>query len=183
MVIDTRDADSFAAGHIPGAVNLREVFTFLATSTPEGLKELKATFADALGKAGLSGTETAVFYEDAMNSGYGQSCRGYYLLTWLGYPKIKVLNGGFSAWKAAGLPVSTISGHAPCPPPSPILPMADVMLTQADVQAALGTRHRVAGRARCGRVDRRQLHRPTARTSRRARGACRARSGSSGTAS
>jgi thiosulfate/3-mercaptopyruvate sulfurtransferase len=138
VVIDTRDADTFAAGHVPGAVNLREVFTYLATSTPAGLMELKATFADALGKAGLSGKETAVFYEDAMNSGYGQSCRGYYLLTWLGYPKIKVLNGGFSAWKAAGLPVSTTAA-TPTPATFPELPMADVMLTQADVQAVLGT--------------------------------------------
>jgi thiosulfate/3-mercaptopyruvate sulfurtransferase len=138
VVIDTRDADTFAAGHIPGAVNLREVFTFLATSTPEGLQELKQTFATALGAAGLSGEETAVFYEDAMNSGYGQSCRGYYLLTWLGYPKIKVLNGGFSAWKAAGLPVST-EAASPKAATFPDLPMTDVMLTQADVQAALGT--------------------------------------------
>src|SRR5690606_37773973 len=89
VIIETRDADTFAAGHIPGAVNLRAVFTFLATSTPEGQQALKTTFAEALGKAGLSGKETAVFYEDAMNSGYGQSCRGHYLLTWLGYPKIK----------------------------------------------------------------------------------------------
>ena len=139
VIIDTRDADTFAAGHIPGAVNLREVFTFLATSSPEGLEELKSTFADALGAAGLSGKETAVFYEDAMNSGYGQSCRGYYLLTWLGYPKIKVLNGGFSAWKAAGLPVSTAAA-APVAAIFPTdLPMSDVMLTQADVLAALGT--------------------------------------------
>ncbi len=138
VLIDTRDGDTFAAGHIPGAVNLREVFTFLATSTPEGLMELKATFAEALGKAGLSGAETAVFYEDAMNSGYGQSCRGYYLLTWLGYPKIKVLNGGFSAWKASGLPVST-EAITPVPATFPELPMTDVMLTQADVMAALGT--------------------------------------------
>jgi thiosulfate/3-mercaptopyruvate sulfurtransferase len=138
VVIDTRDADTFSAGHIPGAVNLREVFTFLATSTPEGLKELKETFACALGAAGLSGAETAVFYEDAMDSGYGQSCRGYYLLTWLGYPKIKVLNGGFSAWTAAGLPVST-EGATPTPATFPDLPISDVMLTQADVQAALGT--------------------------------------------
>ena len=138
VLIDTRDADTFAAGHIPGAVNLREVFTFLATSTPEGLMELKATFADALGQAGLSGAETAVFYEDAMNSGYGQSCRGYYLLTWLGYPKIKVLNGGFSAWKASGLPVST-EAVTPTPATFPELPMTDVMLTQEDVMAALGT--------------------------------------------
>ncbi|MDP2264303.1 MAG: sulfurtransferase [Hydrogenophaga sp.] len=138
VVIDTRDADTFVKGHIPGAVNLREVFTFLATSTPEGLAALKSTFAHALGAAGLSGAETAVFYEDAMNSGYGQSCRGYYLLTWLGYPKIKVLNGGFSAWVAAGLPVST-EAATPMPATFPDLPMADVMLTQADVLTALGT--------------------------------------------
>ncbi|MEZ5704276.1 MAG: sulfurtransferase [Burkholderiaceae bacterium] len=139
VVIDTRDPEAYAAGHVPGAVNLREIFTFLATSTPEGLQELKATFAKALGDAGLSGKETAVFYEDAMNSGYGQSCRGYYLLTWLGYPKIKVLNGGFSAWKAAGLPVSTEAATPTAASFPTDLPMSDVMLTQADVLAALDT--------------------------------------------
>ncbi|WP_288254684.1 sulfurtransferase [uncultured Hydrogenophaga sp.] len=138
VLIDTRDPEAYAAGHIPGAVNLREVFTYLATSTPEGLEALRDTFASALGAVGLSGQETAVFYEDAMNSGYGQSCRGYYLLTWLGYPRIKVLNGGFSAWKAAGLPVST-EAATPTPATFPEWPMADVMLTQADVEKALGT--------------------------------------------
>ena len=140
VVIDTRDADTYALGHIPGAVNLRETFTYLATSTPQGLQDLKSTFASHLGAAGLSGAETAVFYEDAMNSGYGQSCRGYYLLTWLGYPKIKVLNGGYSAWKAAGLPVST-DAVVPTPAAFPLdLPQADVMLTKEDVAQALGTR-------------------------------------------
>ena len=139
VLIDTRDADTFAAGHLPGAVNLREVFTYLATSSVDGLKELKSTFTTALGAAGLSGAETAVFYEDALNSGYGQSCRGYYLLTWLGYPKIKVLNGGFSAWKAAGMAVST-EAVTPTAATFPIdLPMADVMLTKDEMLAALNT--------------------------------------------
>ena len=139
VLIDTRDADTYAAGHIPGAVNVREVFTFLATSSAEGLGELKDTFAKHLGAAGLSGAETAVFYEDALNSGYGQSCRGYYLLSWLGYPKIKVLNGGYSAWKAAGLAAST-EAAAPVAATFPTdLSMADVMLTQDDMLAALGT--------------------------------------------
>lgn len=138
VVIDTRDADTYAAGHLPGAVNLREVFTYLASSTPEGLLELKATFAEALGKAGLSGAETAVFYEDSMDSGYGQSCRGYYLLTWLGYPKIKVLNGGYSAWKASGLSVSTEAAE-PNPAVFPDLPVSNVMLTKDDMLAALGS--------------------------------------------
>ena len=139
VLIDTRDADTYAAGHIPGAVNLREVFTFLATSSVDGLKELKSTFTTALGAAGLSGAETAVFYEDALNSGYGQSCRGYYLLTWLGYPKIKVLNGGFSAWKAAGMPVSTEAATPTAATFPTDLTMADVMLTKDDMLAALNS--------------------------------------------
>lgn len=139
LVIDTRDAEAYAQGHIEGAVNLREIFTFLATSSPEGLAELRDTFAAHLGAVGLSGRETAVFYEDALDNGYGQSCRGYYLLTWLGYPKVKVLNGGFSAWKAAGLPVST-TPVTPVPATFPTdLQSADVMLTRADVEQALGT--------------------------------------------
>ena len=139
LVIDTRDAEAYAQGHIEGAVNLREIFTFLATSSPEGLAELRDTFAAHLGAVGLSGRETAVFYEDALDNGYGQSCRGYYLLTWLGYPKVKVLNGGFSAWKAAGLPVST-TPVTPVPATFPTdLQSADVMLTRADVERALGT--------------------------------------------
>ena len=137
VLIDTRDADTYAAGHLPGAVNVREVFTFLATSSPEGLKELKSTFATHLGAAGLSGAETAVFYEDALNSGYGQSCRGYYLLTWLGYPKIKVLNGGYSAWKASGLATS-VDAVTPTPATFPAdLKMADVMLTKDEMLAAV----------------------------------------------
>lgn len=138
VVIDTRDPDTYAAGHLPGAVNLREIFTYLATSTAEGLQALKSTFSQAFGAVGLSGAETAVFYEDALNTGYGQSCRGYYLLTWLGYPKIQVLAGGFPAWKAAGLPVST-TPTVPAPATFPELPTADVMLTKDDVKAALGT--------------------------------------------
>jgi thiosulfate/3-mercaptopyruvate sulfurtransferase len=137
VVIDTRDADAHAAGHIPGAVNLREIFTYLATSTAEGLRQLQGSFRQHFGAAGLSGVETAVFYEDALDSGYGQSCRGYYLLTWLGYPKVKVLNGGYSAWKAAGLPVSNET-VTPIPASFPSgLEMADVMLTKDDVLTAV----------------------------------------------
>src|SRR5271168_3822098 len=106
VIIDTRNPDAYAAGHLPNAVNVHEIFTFLATSTPEGIHELKTKFAEAFGKAGLSGKETAVIYEQSMNSGFGQSCRGYYLLTMLGYPKVKVLHGGFETWAAAGFPVT-----------------------------------------------------------------------------
>ena len=56
VVIDTRNPDAYSAGHLPNAVNVHEIFTYLATSTPDGMHELKTKFADAFGGAGLSGT-------------------------------------------------------------------------------------------------------------------------------
>ena len=138
VVIDARNPAAYAEGHIPGAVNVHEIFTYLATSTPEGMEELKAKFAEAFGKAGLSGKETAVVYEQSMNSGFGMSCRGYFLLSFLGYPKIKVLHGGFAAWTAAELPVST---QVPSPTPAtfPIDPAAaDILIDAKTMLDALG---------------------------------------------
>ena len=51
VIVDTRNPDAYAAGHLPGAVNVHEIFTYLATSTPEGMQELKTKFADAFGAA------------------------------------------------------------------------------------------------------------------------------------
>jgi thiosulfate/3-mercaptopyruvate sulfurtransferase len=108
VVIDTRDPATYAAGHLPGAVNIHDIFTYLAMSTPEGVAAMRDKFAGIFGAAGLSGSETAVVYEQSMNSGFGQSCRGYVLLRYLGYPKVKILHGGFTAWTAAGLPTTTV---------------------------------------------------------------------------
>src|ERR1700737_3517691 len=134
VIIDTRNPDAYGAGHIPSAVNVHEIFTYLATSTPEGIHELKTKFADAFGKAGLSGKETAVIYEQSMNSGFGQSCRGYYLLTMLGYPKVKVLHGGFDAWSAGSLPVTT---ELPAPTPASFTIVAEAGSILIDYKAML----------------------------------------------
>lgn len=107
IIIDTRSPDDYAAGHLEGAVNIHDIFTFLATSTPEGMAELNEKFASAFGACGLDGRKTAVLYEQSMNTGFGQSCRGFFLLSYLGYPSTKVLHGGLQAWLDAGLPLST----------------------------------------------------------------------------
>lgn len=107
VLIDTRDPKTYAAGHLPGAVNIHAIFTYLATSTPEGVAAMHDKFAAIFGAAGLSGDETALIYEQSMNSGFGQSCRGYVLLRYLGYPKVQILHGGYTAWVAEGLPTTT----------------------------------------------------------------------------
>ena len=138
VVIDARNPAAYAEGHIPGAVNIHEIFTYLATSTPEGMEELKTKFAEAFGKAGLSGKETAVVYEQSMNSGFGMSCRGYFLLSFLGYPKIKVLHGGYEAWAKADMPVSTAT-PTPTPATFPVDPVAaDLIIDAPAMLAALG---------------------------------------------
>lgn len=138
VVIDTRDPEAYAAGHIPGAVNIREIFTHLATSDADGLASIKETFSGLFGAAGLSGAETAVIYEDAMNTGFGQSCRGYFLLRSLGYPKAAVLDGGFDAWAGAGLTVST----EPASPEAKEFPITaeptSLMVTAPEMLHAIG---------------------------------------------
>ncbi|HQT68571.1 MAG: sulfurtransferase [Rhodospirillales bacterium 20-60-12] len=137
VVIDTRNPDAYAAGHIPGAVNLHDIFTFLAMSTPEGMAELKQKFADAFGAAGLSGAETAVLYEQSMNTGFGMSCRGFFLLQFLGYKKAKILHGGLAAWLAADMGV-TGEMSTPAPKTFPLSDAgSDLMLTKEQMLAVL----------------------------------------------
>lgn len=107
VIIDTRSPEDYAAGHIEGAVNVHDIFTYLATSSVEGMAELNDKFAGEFGACGLDGKKTAVLYEQSMNTGFGQSCRGYFLLSYLGYPSINVLHGGVEAWLEAGYTLST----------------------------------------------------------------------------
>lgn len=136
VIIDTRAPEAYAAGHLPGAVNVHEIFTFLATSTPEGLTQLQQTFSDLFGAAGVGGQETVVIYEDAMDTGYGQSCRGWFLLRYLGHPRVHILHGGLQAWKAAGFELT--DEVTPVTPREFALEIdAALMLTWQDMLASL----------------------------------------------
>jgi thiosulfate/3-mercaptopyruvate sulfurtransferase len=132
IIIDTRDPATYAAGHLQHAVNVHDIFTYLATSTPEGVAAMREKFAGIFGAAGLSGQETAVVYEQSMNTGFGQSCRGYVLLSYLGYPKVKILHGGYAAWTAAGLPTTT---EVPTPLAKSFTLDPDAMGILVDLQA------------------------------------------------
>ncbi len=138
VILDTRSPENYASGHIPGSVNIHDIFTYLATSDEPGFNALREKFASLFGAAGLSGCEHAVIYEESMNSGFGQSCRGYVLLKYLGYPQVSILHGGFSAWQAAGLPV-TEKVSAPVPKKFPLAAHStDVIIGKEEILRALG---------------------------------------------
>lgn len=107
VIIDTRHPDEYAVSHIPDAINIRPLFTYLLEdSRPEGLRKLHSYFTELLSKAGISGREWLIVYEDTLNQGYGQSCRGAFLLKYLGCRRVSVLHGGYQGWLAAGLPTT-----------------------------------------------------------------------------
>ncbi|HIJ78355.1 MAG: sulfurtransferase [Desulfobulbaceae bacterium] len=137
LLIDIRDNESYAEAHIPGAVNVPEVFTFLSTSSPAGLAELQATFSHSFARAGVTSDRRVIFYEDSLDSRYGASCRGYWLAGYLGHRDCGILDGGFFAWQNLGLREETTPA-TPAPSNFSAQPDAQLMATRDDVLAAIG---------------------------------------------
>ena len=101
---DIKDPKEYTKSHIPGAVNINDVFSYLAMSDEKGKKDLQLHFEEVFQDAGLNKDDHAILYEDALNSRFGASCRGWYLLNLFGHKKVSVLNGGWKKWVGAGLP-------------------------------------------------------------------------------
>lgn len=101
LPVDVRPFGSYAAGHIPGAVNL-DLFAFhWIDTTPEGIAGFGRQASDLLSFAGVAGRK-AVFYDQ----GPGMlAARGVWMLEYLSRPGSLMLEGGMDAWQAAGFPV------------------------------------------------------------------------------
>ncbi|GBQ38853.1 sulfurtransferase [Komagataeibacter europaeus] len=138
VVIDVRDRKDFDAGHIPGAVNMPDIFTYLAETTHDGLHTLQQTFANLFADYGLDGKKTAIVYEDALHTRYGASCRGYWILSYLGYPAVGILDGGLNAWRKEGGALTTET-VTPARTTFPLRINSALMATYEDVRAALGS--------------------------------------------
>jgi thiosulfate/3-mercaptopyruvate sulfurtransferase len=103
-IIDVRSAEDFAKGHIPGATHF-DLFGLSLIDTREApLKAFMFMIHHVLELRGVSETKEVVFYED--NSGM-RAARGVWFLEYYGHPNVKMLDGGFQSWKAAGGPVTT----------------------------------------------------------------------------
>ena len=105
VVIDVRSLEEYSKEHIPGAVNIPDVFCYLSKSTPEGIDDLCKVFENHFSSAGVSQEKVVIFYEDALHSLYGGSCRGFFLMQYLGHQKAGILETGLYGWKKSGLKV------------------------------------------------------------------------------
>lgn len=102
-VIDIRDAKSYAAKHIPGAVNAPYgQWRGLASNPGElpGLPKL-TTLVQSLGLT--STTHAVVVSSGADATDFGASARVYWTLKVLGVKQLSILNGGLKGWTEAKL--------------------------------------------------------------------------------
>ena len=94
----------YAAGHIAGAryadLNCDLSCPVTAQSGRHPLPE-PAVFAETLGRWGITNNSQVVVY-DAGNGAY--AVRLWWMLRWLGHTAVALLDGGFAAWQADGMP-------------------------------------------------------------------------------
>jgi thiosulfate/3-mercaptopyruvate sulfurtransferase len=106
--------DSYRAGHLPGARFVDLDRDLASPPGPGGRHPLPGVgqFQDAMRRAGVRDGWPAVVYDEADSTA---AARAWWLLRYFGHDQVRVLDGGYQAWLAAGQPVETGPGPAGAP--------------------------------------------------------------------
>ena len=104
--------DSYREGHLPAAVFIDLERDLAAPPGPAGRHPLPdpAVFTDAMRAAGVNEDRPVVVYDDRDATA---AARAWWLLRYHGHENVRVLDGGYQAWLAAGLPVSKADPAGP----------------------------------------------------------------------
>jgi len=95
-------------GHVPGAFHADMGRDLSAPPSDQGGRHPlpdKADFAARLRAWGISPEQAVVVYDDT--GGQIAAARAWWMLNWAGHPAAHVLDGGWQAWLAAGLPTES----------------------------------------------------------------------------
>jgi len=122
VIIDCRfslaDGDlgqkQYQESHIPGAFYLdlnRDLASAVGTHGGRHPLPNITELADKLSAIGINSSETLVVVYD--DSRLAFAARLWWLLRYMGHSKVALLDGGFSAWKAAGHPVTDVLPDRP----------------------------------------------------------------------
>jgi thiosulfate/3-mercaptopyruvate sulfurtransferase len=128
-------AAAYRSGHLPGAVFADLDRDLSAAPGPGGRHPLPAadSFQAAMRRAGVSNGRDVVVYDEADSTA---AARGWWMLCYFGHRRVRVLDGGYRAWVAAGLPV--VAGEESPPTPGDFTARPGGMpLLDADAAAAV----------------------------------------------
>lgn len=109
IFVDARASSLYAKGHIPGAVNAEWTYFANVKGQPgnPGWGEIfpQDTLAKKIGALGIDGKQPIVVYGDC--GGWGQEGWAAWVFRLSGIDNVRILDGGYHAWLAAGGKVST----------------------------------------------------------------------------
>lgn len=133
-------AEKYARGHIPGAVLVLMEGELSRPGEGPGRHPLPpvADFAALLARIGVGERTQVVVYDDATGS---FAARLWFMLRLHGHSRASVLDGGYSAWEEAGLPVE--AGEQERPPAAPLRQLVrdEAMLAdKAEVERLMAAR-------------------------------------------
>lgn len=103
VLLDLRQAEAFAVGHIPGAAHLDLFGLSLTDTDPAPLAAFLWMIGHLLSSRGVAPERTAVVYDE--KSGI-RAARAFWFLEYFGHPDVRQLDGGFGAWEREGRTVT-----------------------------------------------------------------------------
>jgi thiosulfate/3-mercaptopyruvate sulfurtransferase len=105
-VLDEQGAAPDDRPKIPGALSVYLATDFSGQASPAAGRRPLPDVADLQAKArawGIRGDSLVVVYD---NAGGAQAARAWWTLRWAGLANVRLLDGGYGAWTAAGRPAS-----------------------------------------------------------------------------
>ncbi|MDX9848452.1 MAG: rhodanese-like domain-containing protein [Tenuifilaceae bacterium] len=102
IIVSTRPAEDYAKVHIKNAIHV-SVDDLATTEDPKGILKSPEELAKILGGKGLDPAKKIIIYDTGSNKSAG---RLYWILKYLGFSDVKVLDGHINAWRAARAPVT-----------------------------------------------------------------------------
>lgn len=122
--------DAHLAGHVPGAAYVDLDRDLAAPPGPGGRHPLpdEHAFEAAMRRAGVRGDRPVVVLDDWQGRA---AARAWWLLRYHGHADVRVLDGGWSAWLAEGLPVET-GETTPAPGDFTVSPAKGMGVVHAD---------------------------------------------------
>ena len=110
QLLDLRPPEAYAAGHIPSAIHIDLWGVSLIDTDPAPLKAFMWMIEHVMAVHGVDASTPVVVYDE--HSGV-RAARAFWFLEHFGHPAVRLLDGGFNAWVAAGLPVTRESAPPP----------------------------------------------------------------------
>lgn len=103
LIVDARPHDLYTAAHIPGAASMDVDSLSENRGSVSGLLRPLPEVRRSLSQAGIDPSKHIVVYSELDTVGdFKTATRLFWILEYVGYERVSILDGGFAKWKAEG---------------------------------------------------------------------------------